>query len=343
MPSHAPPGAHGLRLSSNQCALRRIARARCPRPKGPVAGRGRSQALARGFYGAGFQHALAVATDPWGEGILPSHAPPGAHGLRLFSNQCALRRIARARCPRPQGPVAGRGRSQALARGFYGAGFQHALAVATDPWGEGILPSHAPSGAHGLRLFSNQCALRRMRGQDALVPRARGWPWPLAGPGTRFLRCRLPARPCSGDGPLGARCPRPQGPSLAVAARRPWHAVSTVQASSTPLQWRRTLGARASCPRTRRQARMALGCLRTNAPCGACEAKMPSPPGPVAARGPRAHRFSSARAHVELHARSRRNLASLRATSSAFLPLRLRMRALAPISSSASAAATQPS
>ena len=53
-----------------------------------------------------------------------------------------------------------------------------------------------------------------------------------------FLRRRLRVRPCNGDGPLGAR---------------------------------------ASCPRSRRQARMAY--LRTNAPYGACEGKMPSPPG----------------------------------------------------------------
>ena len=52
--------------------------------------------------------ALSMATGPGGEGILPSLAPTGAHGLiRLRTNAPAAH--TRARCPRPQGAVAGCG------------------------------------------------------------------------------------------------------------------------------------------------------------------------------------------------------------------------------------------
>ena len=53
---------------------------------------------------ANCRRARAMPTGLGGEGILPSLAPTGAHGSNPPSNQCALRRIARARCPRPQGP-----------------------------------------------------------------------------------------------------------------------------------------------------------------------------------------------------------------------------------------------
>ena len=183
-----------------------------------------------------------MATGPLGRGHL-ALARAARRACPIFE-PVRLAAHARARCPRPQGPVVGRGRSQTPgARRFCGA-YLLARPCSSDgaPGGEGILPSHAPPGAHV--LSSNQCALRRMRGQDALAPKG---PWLAEAvrrlPARRICGVYLPARPCSGDGAPGAR---------------------------------------ASCPRTRRQARVPY--LRINAPCGACEGKMPSPPGPVADR-----------------------------------------------------------
>ena len=88
---------------STQCALRRIARARCPRPRA----RRWPQPLAnpRHVVSPAAQAPSAppaVATGHWGRGH-----PALARAARRArpkppSNQCALRRIARARCPRPQ-------------------------------------------------------------------------------------------------------------------------------------------------------------------------------------------------------------------------------------------------
>ena len=220
LPSRAPPGAFLVHLR-NQCALRRIARARCPRPQVPSLAAAARTPWPAAFYGACLLARPCNGDGPWGRGHLAlartARRVPGPP-----SNRCALRRIARARCPRsrrqarswsifepmrlaahsegkmpsPPGPVGGRGRSRPLARRFLGRRLLARPAMATLLGGEGILPSLAARRVPG--PSSNRCALRRI------------------------------AR---------ARCPRPQGLSLAETARTPWHAVSAAQASGAPLQW----------------------------------------------------------------------------------------------------------
>ena len=70
------------------------------------------------------QRALAMATGPWGRGHLALARADRRACPSPPSNQCASRRIARARCPRPQGPVAGLTHSQALPHPLQCAAFR---------------------------------------------------------------------------------------------------------------------------------------------------------------------------------------------------------------------------
>ena len=149
--------------------------------------------------------------------------------------------------PSPPGPVVDHNRSQTAGAPVSTAQTPGApLARATaPPGGEGILPSLAPSGAHALPLRTN-APNGAYRGQDALAPK---------------------------------------GPSLAATARRsPERPFLPHRLPAPPLQGPRPLGARASCPRSRRQARMPCGFEPTRL-AARSEGKMPSPPGPVAGRG----------------------------------------------------------
>ena len=95
---------------------------------------------------------------PGGEGILPSHAPTGAHGLKVLRSD--------APC---------------------GAGLLASpLQRRRTPGGEGILPSYAPTGAHGPTSFA---AMRLAAHSEGKMPSP---PGPVATQG----RDRLGEVPC---------------------------------------------------------------------------------------------------------------------------------------------------
>ena len=128
------------------------------------------------------------------------------------------------------------------------ARWQRAPAMATAPGGEGILPSLAPTGAHAFIFERMRLAARWQRALAiATAPWGRG----------HLALARADRRAClhlRTDAPSGAMATRPcnrDGP----------------------------LGTRASCPRSRRQARMASSASEPMRLTAHSEGKMPSPPG----------------------------------------------------------------
>ena len=188
-----------------------------------------------------------------------------AHWLEDGLARARLAARARARCPRPQGPVAVAGPS------FHGSGSQGRQSafpptrrsLASRTLGAGIWPSLAPQGAFRPTptAAKGKHAYRRAGKARCLPPRAR---------------------------PRGRTSDNLPGGCAAETPRQ--------GAASGHHGQRQALGARASCPRSRRQARMEQArqghgaspphkALR-KAPLPACrEGKMPSPPGPVHAEG----------------------------------------------------------
>ena len=348
--------------SSKRCALRRMARARCPRPQGPSAGCRarrplvpcRSDAPLEGRHSA-FPGALARPTrcdrkevrlsahregrmpslqgapacscngegPPGGEGILPSHAPSGAHGQSIFEAmrlaahgegkmpsppgarplavgladpwcQCQLKTahfrregilpsLARASAPnslRPEGsaPAGAQGRQNAFPPPGASALLQWRGALG----GEGILPSHAPPGAHGQSIFEAMRLAAHSEGKMPSPPGVRPMavglvdPWclvesgaPLEGRHSAFPSARKRAQLVA----TGRKC----------AYRRTGKAecLSSKGRQRAPAMARGPLGARASCPRTRRQARMASRSSKRCALRRMARARCPRPQGPV--------------------------------------------------------------
>ena len=152
------------------------------------------------------------------------------------------------------------------------------------PGGEGILPSHAPPGAHGQSIFEAMRLAAHSEGKMRSPPRTR----PLAvGARRPLVPCRkrrsfggkafcLPCRASAlnslrpeGSAPVGAQgrhsaFPGARKRAQLVATGRRCACRRTGKAECLPQRGQRALamargplGARASCPRTRRQARMA--------------------------------------------------------------------------------------
>ena len=141
---------------------------------------------------------LRPATGPGGEGILPSLCAARRIGFEGGFGQARLAARARARCPRPQGPVAIAGSPHrkgapgacAAERRTESAG---GCGQRRDPGGEGILPS--------------LCAARRIGFEGGLG------------------HARLAAR-------ARARCPRPQ------RARRHCKEPTIARARQGPVPWK---------------------------------------------------------------------------------------------------------
>ena len=222
--------------------MRRIARARCPRPQGPVRGRIRSQPP-----GGPLSTAQAPGAPLQWRRALGARAscPRTRRQARMPQSVFEPMRLAahsEGKMPSPPGARPWPYPLVAPRRAaFYGASSWRTPPMATGAGGEGILPSHAPTGAHGQSRLRTNAPCGAWRGQDALAPR---------------------------------------GPSVGVSARSsPGVPLSTAQPPGAPLQWRRALGARASCPRTRRQARMAKAVFEPMRLAVHTEGKMPSPRG----------------------------------------------------------------
>ena len=255
--------------------MRRIARARCPRPQGPSRAHSRSQPPGAPFLPrrllARVRCALAgfrCAKTAQGRSLHPSiqristaqatrepliksidtalpptekkrRAASGAHasfstppqggsdkrseGLR-YGHHSPLG-WASSRNASSRFSVGGRPRQRHLIRDSL------ALAMAAGPWGRGHLALARADRRVCLKPPSNQCALRRMRGQDALAPRARRWPTAARSlPAQRFLPRRPLARVRCALADF--RCAKTaQGRSLHPSIQR----ISTAQATREPL------------------------------------------------------------------------------------------------------------
>ena len=230
---------------------------------------------------------LRAATGPGGEGILPSHAPQGALVRRRLGH-ARLAARARARCPRPQGPVATARASPAVTRqpggrafclpcaskGALGglrkrrAGVCEWLRAATGPGGEGILPS--------------LCAARRIGSEAASACAPDG---ASEGKMPSLPKARPNCKGVSGGNPSACREGFLPSPRVEGRARRP--AQATRRDLRVPTGSDGPLGARASCPRYAPQGalvRRRLGHARLAA---RARARCPRPQGPVAtARAP---------------------------------------------------------
>ena len=168
----ASPAVEPMRLAAHH-------EGKMPSPPGPVAGRSRSQTPGRSC-GACL---LARPCNRDGPSGARASCPRSRRQARMASpsvfEPMRLAAHSEGKMPSPPGPVADRRRSQTPGR-FYGACFLTRPCNRDDSFGgEGILPSLAPQGAHGLtiRLRTNAPG-GASRGQDALAPRG---PSPLQG------------------------------------------------------------------------------------------------------------------------------------------------------------------
>ena len=147
-------------------------------PKGPSPLQGRARRLSRGKRACGGLRAAAASDGPWGRRHLAFAMRRQAHWFGSGWGHARLTARARARCPRPQGPVTtARARQEAEPRKGRAEVCEQPRPV-TGPGGEGILPSLCAARRIGSAADWVMRACRRERGQDALAPRG---PLPLQG------------------------------------------------------------------------------------------------------------------------------------------------------------------
>ena len=232
-----------------------------------------------------------AVTGPWGRAHLALATRRKAHRFESSLRPCAPGGACEGKMPSPPGPVAvararteGKVPSLLKARPWSGSGSaRRPPSEGPSRWkearGDGPLgarascPRYAPQGASVRKWLKAMRAWRRVRGQDALAPRA---PSLLRGH-VRKAECLPSLRPVRGRGPAArdALPPRARPGGGKCAATGPWGRGHLALAM-------------------RRRAHRFESSLRPCAPGGACEGKMPSPPGPVAvARARREGRMSS--------------------------------------------------